>query len=198
MNFPLIIINLKVIKTGEDAETLRKIESRIRADFLNGLPPHLQPNAKSMEYLPGSAQSRIFVSSHAEFSSLHPRDIQTILRQRLILVHGVPIDYNYSWDLESIDRLYDVDKTTNIHGSIIVPLVKFVFLKFRSDLSKVHHRLPDQRHHQGTLREFYNLTKTLSTDDCPPINAISLPANGRNLHIPPQFGALATHEVAQN
>ena len=45
------------------------------------------------------------------------------------------------------------------------------------------------------MREFYNLTKT---DDCPPINAISLPANGRNLYIPPQFGALATHELAQH
>lgn len=116
LNILLIIINLIIIQTGEDAETLRIIESHIQANFANGLPPHLQVNAKTLEYLPGSDQSRIFVSSHGEFSSLRARDIQTILRRRLILVHGVPIDYNYGWDLESIDRLYDVDKKTNTHG----------------------------------------------------------------------------------
>jgi len=107
---------LKVIKTGEDADTLRKIEARIQADFKDGLPPHLQPDANSKEYLPGSDQSGIYVSSHSEFSILNAKDIQKILRERVILVHGVPFDYDYGWDLESIGRLYDVDKKTNVHG----------------------------------------------------------------------------------
>jgi hypothetical protein len=42
------------------------------------------------------------------------------------------------------------------------------------------------------------MTTTLSTDDCPPLNAISLPVHPRNLFIPCQFGALASHEVAQS
>jgi hypothetical protein len=82
------------------------MEFRIQADFKSGLPPHLQPNAESMEYVPGSEQSRIYVSSHLEFSKLHASDIQGILHQRLILVHGVPIDCEYRWDLESIDRIF--------------------------------------------------------------------------------------------
>jgi hypothetical protein len=174
------------------------MESRIQADFKSGLPPHLQPNAESMEYVPGSEQSRIYVSSHSEFSKLHASDIQGILRQRLILVHGVPIDCEYRWDLESIDRLFDVDKKINVHGRVFFPLRPKCFTKISSVLSKVDHQFPEHRHHQGTLRELHNLTQELSNGDCPPLNAISLPAHHRNLYIPPQFGSLASNEVAQS
>ena len=114
LNQPSSILN--ITKTGDDAVTLRKIEARIQADLKDGLPPHLQPEARRKEYLPGKDQSRIYLSSHSEFSNLQAKDIQAILRERLILVSGVPIDYNYGWDLESMDRLHDVDKTTNVHG----------------------------------------------------------------------------------
>jgi hypothetical protein len=73
-----------------------------------------------MDYLPGSNQSRIYVTSHSEFSKLHDRDIQRILRDRLILVHGNPIDYNPKWDLESFGRVYDVDRTTTVQGGMSV------------------------------------------------------------------------------
>jgi hypothetical protein len=110
---------LNIIKTGEDCETLRKVEALIQDEFKNGLPPHLQPNAKSIEYIPGSDQSGIFLTSHSEFSALHARVVQKILRHRLILVHGNPIDYSYGWDLESFGRLHDVDKKVNVHGEIL-------------------------------------------------------------------------------
>lgn len=97
---------------------MRKVEASIQGDFKNGLPPHLQPDAKSMTYLPGTDQSRIFVASHSEFLNLDANDIQNILRDRLILVHGNPFDYNYRWDLKSIGRVYDVDMETTIHGEI--------------------------------------------------------------------------------
>jgi len=77
-----------------------KVESLIQANFINDLPPHLQLSAKDVTYSPGSDQSRIFVASHSEFSCLHDEDIQRILRERLILVHGNPFDYNYGWDLK--------------------------------------------------------------------------------------------------
>lgn len=118
VDFFLLVLNLKIVKTGEDTETLRKVEARIQAEFKNGLPPHLQPNAKSMEYAPGADQSRIFVASHSEFTKLHARDIQRILRERIILVHGCPLDYDYQWDLESFGRLYDVDRKTTVHGKV--------------------------------------------------------------------------------
>jgi hypothetical protein len=92
------------------------VEACIQADFENGLPPHLQPNAKSMEYIPGTKQSRIFVASYLEFMQLSARDIQRIFRERLILVHGVPSDYDYKWDLESFGRLFDVDRQTTVQG----------------------------------------------------------------------------------
>lgn len=118
MEFFFFVTHLNIIKTGDDTETLRKVEALIQAEFKNGLPPHLQSNAKSMEYVPGSDQSRIFVASNSEFSSLHATDVQKILRDRLILVHGNSFDYNYGWDLESFGRLHDVDKKTTIHGEI--------------------------------------------------------------------------------
>jgi hypothetical protein len=111
-----------IIKTGDDTETLRKIEASIQADFRNGLPPHLQPEAKGMTYAPASDQSRIFVASHSEFLSLHARDIQRILRDRLILVHGNPIDYDFKWDLESFGLVFDIDAKTTVQGGIIILL----------------------------------------------------------------------------
>jgi len=122
----LHVTHLNNIKTGEDTETLRRVEARIQAAFINGLPPHLQPSAKSREYVPASNQSRIFVASHSEFSKIHPREVQKILRDRIILVHGNPSDYDYGWDLESFGRLYDVDKEINVHGENIIALPKFV------------------------------------------------------------------------
>jgi hypothetical protein len=71
-----------------------------------------------MEYLPGSDQSRIFVTSSSEFSSLNAREVQSVLRERLILVHGNVFDYKYGWDLGSFGRLYDVDKKTTVHGEM--------------------------------------------------------------------------------
>ena len=42
------------------------------------------------------------------------------------------------------------------------------------------------------------MTTSLLTEDCPPLNAISLPVHPRNLYIPCQFGSVASHEVAQS
>ena len=111
-------INLNIVKTGDDTETLRRVEAHIQANFKNGLPPHLLPSANSMEYTPGSEQSRIFVASHSDFSNLRARQIQQILRERLILVHGNPLDYNYGWDLDSFGRLHDVDQKVSVQGGL--------------------------------------------------------------------------------
>jgi hypothetical protein len=56
----------------------------------------------------------------------------------------------------------------------------------------------DLRHRQGTLRQLHEIVTSLPSEDCPPMNAISLPAYHRNLHTPCQIGSLASHEVAQS
>jgi hypothetical protein len=71
-------------------------------------------------------------------------------------------------------------------------------LKPTSVSSLVHHKKPELRHHQGTLRDFHKMTATESNEDCPPLNAISLPCHKRNLYIPCQFGSLASHDIAQS
>jgi hypothetical protein len=101
---------------------LRKVEALIQAEFKDGLPPHLWPNATSLERMPRTEQSRIFVSSHSDFKSLHAKDIQRILRDRLILVHGNPLDYEYGWDLESFGRVYDVDRKLTVQGESDIDL----------------------------------------------------------------------------
>ena len=194
----MLTISLNFIKTGDDTETLRKVEALIQADFKDNLPPHLQTNAKSMAYVPGSDQSRIFVASYSEFSRIHPRDVQKILRDRLILVHGNSFDYSYGWDLESFGQLHDVDKKITIQGEIMIPFLKSTLAKLRSVSTHNHPHKPELRHHQGTLREFHMMTTTLSNEDCPPLNAISLPSYQRNLYIPCQFGSFASHEVARS
>lgn len=102
------------------------MEARIQAEFKDGVPPHLQPNAQSLEYKRGSEQSSIFVASHSYFASLDARDIQTILRKRLILVHGNPLDYEYGWDLKSFGQVFDVDERVTVHGENSITLVQFV------------------------------------------------------------------------
>lgn len=42
------------------------------------------------------------------------------------------------------------------------------------------------------------MTTSDSNEEYPPLNALSLPADVRNLNIPCQFGSLASHEVAQS
>lgn len=48
------------------------------------------------------------------------------------------------------------------------------------------------------MREFHEMTTPCSNEEFPPLNAISLPANRRNLYVPCQFGSYASHEVAQS
>ena len=71
-------------------------------------------------------------------------------------------------------------------------------LKSSSVSTLNHPHEPDYRLHEGTLWDFYRLTSTLSNEECPPINALSLPSRRRNLFIPCQFGSFASHEVAQS
>ena len=58
------------------------------------------------------------MASHSEFKSLHARDVQGILRECAILVHGNTFDYEYGWNLESFGHLYDVDKKRTVHGEV--------------------------------------------------------------------------------
>jgi hypothetical protein len=71
-------------------------------------------------------------------------------------------------------------------------------LKLGSVSANVDPHNPELCHHQGTLRDFHTITTTMSDDVRPPLNAISLPVHRRNLYIPPQFGNVASHEVAQS
>lgn len=151
-----------------------------------------------MAYKPESDQSRIFVTSHSEFSRLHARDVQKILRERLILVHGNPLGYDYGWDLESMGRLYDVDRKMTVHGEIGFLSVNLFILTVGSVSTKINPHDPEVRHHLTTLREFHKMTTTLPNDECPPLNALSMSANRRNLFIPCHLGSLASHEVAES
>ena len=74
----------------------------------------------------------------------------------------------------------------------------FFYIKYRPVSTKFDPHNPKHRHHQGTLRELHDITSKLSNGDCPPLNAISLPSGRRNLFIPPNFGSVASHEVAQS
>jgi hypothetical protein len=106
-----------------DTETLQKVEAQIQANFQNGLPPHLLPQAKDITYTPGMDQSCIFVMSQSKFSTLCTRNAQSILRQQVILVHGNVFDQKYGWDLESFGQLYDVDKKVMVQGESAVLIV---------------------------------------------------------------------------
>jgi len=99
-------------------------------------------------------------------------------------------------------RALDVSMTLTGRQTYMVGF-KFILLNaFRLKICLVatlsDHYRPELRHHQGTLRELHKITTTISNEDCPPLNAISLPVHPRNLYIPCQFGSLASHEVAQS
>ena len=177
---------------------MRKVEASIQSEFKNGLPPHLQPDAKSKMYIHHSEQSRIFVTSHSEFKTLHAGEIQNILCDCLVLVHGNPLDYDYGWDLESFRWVHDVDQKTVVHGENLGCVLSSVLLKLGSVSTTLDPEKPEHCHHQGTLWDFYKITTSIPEDEHPPLNTISLPASWRNLYIPSQFGSVASHEVAQS
>ena len=105
-----------------------KVEARIRAEFKDGLPPHLQPDTKNITYQPGTDQSRIYVSSCTEFSTMDPTAIQKILCHCVILIHGNKFDNNYGWDLKSFGKIYDVDKKVFVQGIIIIFIFIYLFI----------------------------------------------------------------------
>ena len=121
------LITSIINQTGDDTETLKILEAHIQAGFKNGLPPHLLPTARSVEYRPGSEQSAIFVSSSADFSRLEDTAVQDILRQRVMLVHGNQFEYNYGWNLKSFARLYDVDKKISLLGEKSISFLHKLF-----------------------------------------------------------------------
>lgn len=134
----LFVVLLIFTKTGDNTQTLKKVEALIQASIKNGpgYPPHLQEDAKSLSYLPGSDQSRIFVSSDKDFLKLQAREVQRILRERVILVHGISFEESYKWDLESFGRLFDVDQNVTVS-------VATLFNHYDAELW----------HHTGALRE---------------------------------------------
>lgn len=129
---------------------------------------------------------------------MEDREVQKILRDRLILVHGNPLDYGYGWNLKSFGRLHDVDKEVTVHGGFGSFSFHLFWLTLFSVSMYSHPKEADLRLHHGTLREIHTATTGYGKEDCPPLNAISLPSNERNLHIPCQYGSLASHEVARS
>lgn len=83
-----------------------------------------------------------------------------------------------------------------------VKFLSLIILRFLLILAPVSMKSdphnPNVRQHQGSLRELHKFTTTQPEEECSPLNAISLPAHQRNLHLPCQFGSLASHEVAQS
>ena len=143
-----------------------------------------------MTYTPGD-QSRIFVASHSEFSSLRDRDIQRILCNRFILVHGNPSDYDYKWDLESFGRIFDVDRKTSVHGvlgiltflnefllNLVQFQLRFIPITPISDITKEHCEIftrlppPYQTTALPSTRSHYHHTDETSTS-LP--NSVALP-----------------------
>ena len=61
-----------------------------------------------------------------------------------------------------------------------------------------HPNVVNCRLHHGTLQEIHTMMTGYGNEDCPPLNAISLPSNKRNLHIPCQYGSIASYEVARS
>jgi hypothetical protein len=179
------------VKTGADAETLRRLESRVREQFVDGLPPHIWPSARSLTYSDHCNQSRFFVASHSEYLRLTPQQILGVFRDRNIIVHGHPFNHEYGWNLETFGRLYDIDKLTTVQGerrfTLIVMLLTWCF----KAAHYVHSSRPEVRQFQGSLRDLFEITTTYPTDSCPPLNAISLPSAFRNHLVP-------SHELAQS
>jgi hypothetical protein len=126
------LITSIINQTGDDTETLNILEGHIQAGFKDGLPPHLLPTARSVEYRPGSEQSAIFVSSSDDFSRLEDTAVQDILRRRVMLVHDNQFDYNYGWNLKSFARLYDVDKKISVLGENSIFFLHKTLLTFKS------------------------------------------------------------------
>lgn len=92
------------------------MEAKIRENDQENLPPHLCAEARILDYNTDSSPSRICVFPYVEYIQHKPAMIQRILRDRHILVHGVPLEHEYGWDIETLGTVWDVDKPTTVQG----------------------------------------------------------------------------------
>ena len=88
----------------------------------NGIPLHALPGARHKDCSPplslqsSPAQSQIFVVEYAEFKAMSSFDIQRIFRHRHILVLNHPQERTYSFDLQCLHALGDLDQKRDMQG----------------------------------------------------------------------------------
>jgi hypothetical protein len=70
--------------------------------------------------------SSIFVVPHSDFRSMDPQTIQNIFRHRHILVLGVPMEEEVSFDEGSLSLFGDIDRPREITGKSSSALLQFM------------------------------------------------------------------------
>lgn len=86
------------------------------------LPLHLHPNAALVNApLSDPMTSSIFRVSHEKFITLSGQAIQTIFRDRHILVYDVPHGQQWGWDEPSMEELCPIHLKVQLQGAYSSP-----------------------------------------------------------------------------
>lgn len=98
----------------ENLDWWRSVDSAIRADYVSNLPTYIsRPELSSIKCL-----------THVEYEQLSPSQVAVILKDKNILIHGIPhTPVEFGW--RSLKRLGRIDRQMTIHGE---PLLHAMYL----------------------------------------------------------------------
>src|ERR1700678_2626578 len=96
-------------------DSLQVILGCLESSIPEGRPQFHDPSARSLNYDPEG--SSIFIVYYSTFLSMHPSQIQKVVRHRHILVSNVPTD-KMEFDLEGLSSIGSLSKRISIQGNM--------------------------------------------------------------------------------
>jgi hypothetical protein len=114
-----LIHSLEIHLQAEDEyEILSTVQDLVEANYYKGKPLHHLPSARSITLEPGA--STFFITEHRDFIKLSTETIQTIAKDRSIVVRNVP-QPKFDWSLETLSQLGRLDQPREIQGLFLTP-----------------------------------------------------------------------------
>jgi hypothetical protein len=114
------------VQASKEFTVLKAIQAAVESRFINGVPPHRSPSARSVEYNPNG--SSIYIVDWTEFQTLAPRQVQDIFRHRHILLRNAPVERG-EFTLEGLEMLGSVTRQVSLQGPsylVLDALLSFV------------------------------------------------------------------------
>jgi hypothetical protein len=106
------------LQAEDEYEILSTVQDLVEANYYKGKPLHHLPSARSIQLEPGA--STFFIVEHRDFIKLSAQTMQTIAKDRNIVVRNVP-QPKFDWSLETLSQIGGLDQPRDIQGLFPTP-----------------------------------------------------------------------------